>query len=136
MTQRSGAQGKILIKLLGVLVGLAFVVFGFNERSSLNRIKKLGRPAIVEPIATYTEFKKSGSSTYTAEFHFKTDTGREIVQKHSFPSELIADFKSGVPVRVFYMPNDPSNFVFEKEQASWLLVIVGGVLAVAALLLA
>src|SRR5438105_4033131 len=98
------AQGKILFKILGVIAGLAFVVAGFHERSDINRIKKLGHTAVVEPITTYQEFKSSGSSTYTAEFHFKTDKDQNIVQKHSFPQEHIADFNAGTPVRIYYLP--------------------------------
>jgi hypothetical protein len=130
------AQGKILYKLLGVLAGLVFIIYGFVERSDISRVKRLGQSAVVAPISGYTAHKSRGSTTYTAEFRFKTDRGVEVVQKHSFPEELVADFKAGVPVRVTYLPNDPTTFVFEKDRPSWTLVVIGAALAIAALLLA
>ncbi|MEO7885569.1 MAG: DUF3592 domain-containing protein [Polaromonas sp.] len=128
-------QGKIVFKILGVLVGLVFIVFGFQERSEISGIQKRGKRVVVEPISKYTEFKKSGSSTYTAEFHFTTEDGRKITAKHSFPEEVLADFKSGKPVEIAYMPNDPSTFVFSSQRAPWTLVMIGAALLVAALVL-
>ena len=43
----------------------------------------------------------------------------------SFPSELVADFEAQIPVKVLYDPSNPSEFVFEKETASWFLVVSG-----------
>jgi hypothetical protein len=115
-------QGKLLFKLVGAIAAIAFIVFG--------------KLATVEPITQYTEFKKSGSSTFTAEFHFKTEDGRQVVQKHSFPEEVLADFKAGKPVRIYYLPSDTSTFVFESDKPGWTLVIGGFVLLVAALVFA
>ena len=131
----SRQQGKLFFKILGVLAGIVFIAFGMQERSELSRTLKIGKHAVVEPITQYTEFKKSGSSTYTAEFRFKTDSGQQMVVKHSFPEEVLAEFKANRPVEIAYMPNDPSNFVFVKQSSSWTLVLVGGALALAALLL-
>jgi len=133
---RSRSHGKVLFKLLGALAALVFIGYGLKERSEVTSVQKRGKLVTVEPIANYTEFKQSGSSTYTAEFHFKTEDGREMVQKHSFPEEVLADFKAGKPVQIVYLPNDPSNFVFAREKPGWGLVIGGVVLLVAALLLA
>ncbi|CAN7317758.1 DUF3592 domain-containing protein [Acidovorax sp. LjRoot129] len=129
-------QGKLLFKLLGAAAGLVFVIAGFNERSELTSIQKRGKRAVVEPITQYTEFSKRGSSTYTAEFRFTTDDGRKMVVKHSFPEEVLADFKASKPVEIVYMPADPSNFVFAREKASWTLVAIGAALFLAALVLA
>ncbi|WP_010465032.1 DUF3592 domain-containing protein [Acidovorax radicis] len=129
-------QGKLLFKILGALAGIVFIVFGMQERSELSRTLKIGKHAVVEPITQYTEFKKSGSTTYTAEFRFKTDNGQQIVVKHSFPEEVLAEFKANRPVEIAYMPSDPSSFVFVKQQYSWTLVLIGGALFIAALLLA
>jgi len=129
-------KGNKLYKVLGVIAGLVFVAYGFQERSSIAKMKSTGHVAIVQPIKNYTESKSGGSSIYLAEFRFQTDSGKEVVQKHSFPEELIEDFKAGVPVRVLYDPNDPSTFVFEKERASWWLVLVGAGVALAALIFA
>ncbi len=129
-------QGKLLFKLVGAIAAIAFIVFGFQERSEITSVKKMGKLATVEPITQYTEFKKSGSSTFTAEFHFKTEDGRQVVQKHSFPEEVLADFKAGKPVRIYYLPSDTSTFVFESDKPGWTLVIGGFVLLVAALVFA
>jgi hypothetical protein len=133
---RSTQRGKVLYKLLGVLAGGALLVYGVQGRSDITRVQKLGKPAVVAPITGYSEYRSRGATTYTAEFRFKTEGGLEIVRKQSFPKELIADFQAGAPVRVLYLPNDPHTFVFEKERPSWLLVALGGALALAALILA
>jgi uncharacterized protein DUF3592 len=129
-------HGKILYKLLGAMAGLVFIVYGMQERSELSHIQKHGTRAVVEPIAQYTEFKQNGRSTYTAELRFKTAEGRQIVTKHSFPEEVLSDFKTGRPVEVFYMQSDPSTLVFASEKASWMLVLAGAVLLIGALLFA
>lgn len=129
-------QGKLLFKLLGAAAGLVFVIAGFNERSDVTNVQKRGMRTVVEPITQYTEFRKKGSSTYTAEFRFTTADGRKMTVKHSFPEEVLADFKASRPVEIVYMPSDPSHFVFAKEKASWLLVGAGVALFLAALVLA
>lgn len=129
-------QGKLLFKVLGAVAGLVFAVAGFQERSELSRTLKNGKHAVVEPIKQYTEFKKSGSSTYTAEFRFKTEDGQQVVTKHSFPEEVLAEFKAARPVEIAYLPNDPTSFVFLKQTSSWLMVIGGVVLFLAAIILA
>lgn len=89
-----------------------------------------------QPIDGYTRTKSRGSTTYTAQFTFKTESGQVISLKRSFPEELLADFKNGTPVKVMYDPRDPTNFVWENEQGSWWPVGLGvGMLAAAALLL-
>jgi len=131
----SRSHGKVVVKLLGALAALVFIGYGLKERSEITSIQKRGKLATVEPLTTYSEFKKSGSSTYTAEFHFKTEDGREIVKKQSFPAEVLADFKAGRPVQVIYLPNDPGTFVFANEKPGWWLVIGGAVFLVLVLLL-
>ena len=133
---RTKSQGKVLFKVLGALAALVFIGYGLKDRSEVTSIQEQGKLAIVEPITNYTEFKQGGSSTYTAEFRFKIEGGREIVLKHSFPEEVLSDFKAGKPVQIFYLPSDPSNFVFAGEKPGWGLVIGGVVMLVAALLLA
>jgi hypothetical protein len=125
-------QMRILKKVLGILVGLVFVVVGFNARSDINRIKATGKTAVVQPIDGYTKRK----STYTAEFTFVTDSGQKITKKQSFPGELVKDFEASTPVNVVYNPANPSEFVFEKETPSWFLVVAGFGVAIAALIFA
>jgi hypothetical protein len=50
-------------------------------------------------------------------------TGNVVTRRRSFPEELLADFRSGTPVKVIYDPTDPSEFVFEKEKPSWFLIL-------------
>ena len=133
---RSHSNGKILFKVLGVLAALAFIVVGFQDRSEITSIQRRGKLATVEPIGKYLEFKQGSFSTYTAEFHFKTEEGRDIVQKHSFPEEALSDFKAGKPVQIVYLPNDPGTFVFASEKPGWWLIIGGCVVLLVALLFA
>jgi hypothetical protein len=129
-------RGRILFKVLGAIAGLVFIVSGFQGRSELSSLQKRGKRAVVEPVSQYTEFKQRGSSTYTAEFHFKTEDGRQMVVKHSFPEEVLADFKAKRPVEILYLPTDPSSFVFANQKASWTLTAIGAAILVAALLFA
>lgn len=136
MTMLNKSHGKILFKLLGVLAALFFIGTGLKERSATTNIQKQGKLATVAPVTNYTEFKKGGFSTYTAEIHFTTEDGQEVVQKHSFPKDALADFKAGKPVQVVYLPSEPHTFVFASEKAGWGLVIGGALLLVAALMFA
>jgi hypothetical protein len=122
----------MLKKGVGLICGIAFVVAGVNERSDIARIKSTGKVAAVEPISGYTKRK----STYTAEFTFVTEDGRKITKKQSFPSELVKDFEANAPVNVVYNPANPSEFVFEKQQPEWFLIVAGIGVAVAALIFA
>jgi hypothetical protein len=135
-SMRSNSHGRILFKLLGALAALVFITYGFKDRSEITSIQRSGKFATVKPIANYTEFKQSGFSTYTAEFHFKTEDGRDIVQGHSFPEEVLSDFKAGKPVQIVYLPNDPSTFVFARDKPGWWLIICGFGLLLTALLFA
>jgi hypothetical protein len=130
---RSNSHGRILFKLLGALAGLVFIAAGFKDRAEITSIQRSGKFATVKPIANYTEFKNGGFSTYTAEFHFKTEDGRNIVQGHSFPEEALFDLKAGKPVQIVYLPNDPSTFVFASEKPGWWLIIGGFALLLTAL---
>ncbi len=132
---RFRTYGKVLFKFLGALAALAFIGYALKDRSEITSIQEHGKIAVVAPIGDYSVFKRGGSSTYTAEFHFKTEDGREIVQKRSFPEEVLSDFQAGKPVEIVYLPNDPNTFVFAREKAGWGLVIGGGAFLVAALLL-
>ena len=127
---------NLLFAVLGIVAGLVFFVTGVKERSALSRTKAVGVAAVVEPVANYTKRRSSGSTTYTAEFTFKTDTGSVVTRRRSFPEELLADFRSGTPVKVIYDPRDPSEFVFEKEKPSWFLILAGSGFLVASLFLA
>lgn len=130
----SVAQRTIVYKVLGVVAGLVFLGFGIAERSSINRVKATGVETVVEPIEGYTVRKSRGSTTYSAQFSFKPESGRQVSKMKSFPEELLPDFKSGGPVKIFYDPRDPGEFVFEKEKPSWFLVLVGAGIVVAALI--
>ena len=125
--------GKALFKILGVLVGIVFVVMGVRENQHVRSLKNGGKAAVVEPISGYTEHRKRGTSTYTAEFTFPVEGGRKITKRSSFPEAHIEDFKAGRAVKVYYDASDPTDFIFEKDGASWFLVWGGVGIAVAAL---
>lgn len=133
---QSRRHGKVLFKILGVIAGLTLIFFGFQERSDLSRIQKQGKRTIVEPIAQYKEVKRKGSTRYSAEFHFTTEDGQQIVTHHSFPAEVLADFEAGRPVEIVYLPGDPRTFAFAREKNSWTLVFTGIILAALAFIFA
>ncbi|WP_162932662.1 DUF3592 domain-containing protein [Solimonas sp. K1W22B-7] len=127
---------SLVFKILGVVIGVGVAVAGCSERSRIEQLKKIGTVAIVEPISEYTDSSSRGNHTYTAEFVFETEDGTTITKKTSFPKELIADFEAGTPVKVFYNPTNPSEFVFEKQEPEWFVVIFGIGIGIAALIFA
>ena len=127
---------NVLFGILSIIAGLVFVVMGVKERSSLARTKASGITAIVQPPVKYETRTRRGSTTYSAEFTFRTNDGGVVTRKRSFPEELLSDFRSGKPVKVFYDPKNPREFAFEKEEQSWLSILMGlGFLGVSAYLL-
>ena len=133
--KRSRQQGKLLFKFLGVLAGLWLIVVGFQDRAALSRTLKYGKHAVVEPIKQYTETKRRGSSTYKAEIRFKTESGQQIVINHSIPAAVLDDFKAHRPVQVAYLTKDPHTFRFVKEEPTWITLVAGLAILLAALLL-
>lgn len=128
-------QRSLVFKILGVIVGVVFLVYGVVERSSVSRIKSGGETAVVQPITEYTMHKSRGNITYTAQFTFRTSSGVKVTRKTSFPKEILEDFQHQRPVKVFYDPRDPREFVFEKQESSWFLVGTGMGIALLALVL-
>ena len=116
---------NILYAILAFLIGGFFLWTGVQERLTISKLKKVGERVEVETPDGYTEHKKSGSTTYTADFKFQTVDGRAIEKKKSFPKELITDFENGTPVYLLYDPSEPSEFVFEKEEPEWFLILFG-----------
>ena len=114
-----------LYAVLAFLIGGFCLYSGVQERMAISKLKKIGERTEVATPESYTERRKSGSSTYTAEFEFEAANGRKVKQKKSFPKELIADFENGEPVFVLYDPSDPTEFVFEKQEPEWLLILFG-----------
>ena len=116
---------NILYAILAFLIGGFFLYTGVQERMTISKLKKVGERVEVETPDGYTEHKKSGSTTYTAEFKYQTKGGQPVQKKKSFPKELIADFENGTPVYLLYDPANPSEFVFEKEEPEWFLILFG-----------
>jgi hypothetical protein len=132
--ENSSKVGRRILKIVAVLVGVVALVTSWQDRRAFSRLKSTGKTAVVQAPDKYSETRSRGSSTYTAEFTFKTDTGQTITRKQSFPEEVLADFKAGAPVKVVYDPRDPSEFVFEKQKGSWWGVGLGvGVIVLAVL---
>jgi hypothetical protein len=128
---RTGRQ--VAFRVLAVVVGVAFIIFGIQERLALRHTRSGGMAAVVDPIDGYSKRRSKGLTTYSAEFTFKTATGQVVVKRRTFPEELIKDFEQRRPVKVVYDPRSPSDFVFEKESASWIPPLVGTAFIVAAL---
>lgn len=129
-------NGSLAFKVLGMIVGLAFVMLGYSQYTTAQKLKEHGKVAIVDPISGYTEHTRNGSVSYSAEFRFKTDQGVEIVATHNFPKELISDFEENNPVKVIYDPDSPSQFAFEQQEPSAFLIIAGAVITIMAFLFA
>jgi len=119
----------VINKVLGVICGLVFFGAGIYEYISVSHLRSSGHQAIVQPIDKYEKRSSRGIDTYYAQFKFKTEAGNEISMRKEFPEELLKDFSSNTPVKIFYNPKDPTEFAFEKGGPSWILI--GGGLAVA-----
>jgi hypothetical protein len=118
-------KNSLPFKFLGIAAGIVFIVVGYKEKSQFAHIKSVGKTAIVDPIDSYTEHRQGGNYQYYAEFTFITDSGTVIKQKHKFPKEVIEDFKNGRPVNVLFDPKNPSDFIFEKDKSSSILIWCG-----------
>lgn len=125
---------RLVFKIIGVLAGIAVLVMTSQEYFELRRIKKNGVAAVVEPITNYTERKSKRSRTLSATFNFTTADGKRISRNHTFPGEVLDDFKNNVPVRVIYNPSNPNEFVLEKQSVSPWIFVFGIGLIIAALL--
>lgn len=116
----------LLFSILALIAAIGSIGIGAQEYMALSKVRSVGVAAEVEPITDYTRRKRRGSETYSAEFTFTTEEGREVSKRRPFPKELLADFENGEPVTVLYDPRSPSRFVFEKESASWTPFLMGG----------
>lgn len=91
-TQRVRTGRQVLVRVLALLVGLVFIVFGVKERLAMSHIRSVGIGAVVEPIENYTTRKSKGFTTYSATFNFKTAAGQAVSRRRPFPEELAAIF--------------------------------------------
>lgn len=122
-----------LFRILAVVVGCVALVLGAQDWQRIRATRAIGVSATVDPIASYTKRRSRGSTTYSADFSFKTSAGDTVHRRRTFPSALLADFENSRPVTVVYDPRNPSDFVFEKESASWIPFAMGAGFLVAAL---
>jgi hypothetical protein len=123
---------KKAFRVAGVLAGLVFAGFGVQERLAFSSLLSSGEHAVLAPVTDYAQFGSAGSPTYTAELHFTTAAGQEMVVKHSFPEAVLEDFQRGVPVEVVYRPAAPRDLVFAKDSPPSFLIWLGVALSVAA----
>lgn len=119
------ASRNTIFGILSIVVGLSALTIGAKEWVKISRIKSNGLVSIAQTPSEYTKRKSGPSTTYSAEFTFKTQAGDVITRRHPFPSELLSDFKSGNPVKIIYDPGSPGDFVFEKDGAPWLVIFIG-----------
>ena len=127
------ARTKIF-KTLAVIVGIASVLGGLDARSEHQRIKAYGAVAVLESVENVEQTQVRRHRSETAEFKFRTAAGEEIQARRELPGYVADNFDAGRPVRVFYNPHHPSEFVFARERTSWLLIAGGIGFAVAALI--
>jgi hypothetical protein len=132
MGEKTRTLRQTIFRVLALVAGIAALIIGAQEFRSISHTKAVGMQAVLDPIKGYTERHSRHSTTYTADFSFKTKDGQAVSRKRSFPKELIADFENGRPVNILYDPKNPSDFVFEKESASWWGVGMGAAFIVAA----
>jgi hypothetical protein len=111
-----------LLRILGIVLGVVIVLTGFYGRQSFEHIKSLGVTTIADPIQEY-RIKKS---TYSANITFTTKNGEKIAKNDVyFPESVAHDFESNTPVVIYYNPQSPEDFVFEKDEAGWIVVLLG-----------
>lgn len=111
---------------LGALVVAWFMVSGYIEdRGELRQVRSAGKSAVVDPITQYTETRRKGSSTYSADFSFRTEDGRAVKARKSFPSEVLEAMKRGDPVGIHYLPGNPSAFRFDAEKSDTFILLFG-----------
>jgi hypothetical protein len=122
----------LMFRALAVIVGIAAMVIGYQESSRISRIQRTGIEAVVEPIQDYTERTSRGSKTYSAEFHFTTAKGDKVQRRRQFPKEVLEDFEYGRPVTIRYDRADPYEFIFAKEEPSYLPFLFGVGIIIAA----
>ncbi len=119
----------LTLKTLGIMLGALILLAGFYDRQSFIDIKSTGLPAMVNPIEQYSTRK----ATYKADISFTTKSGEKITQSNVyFPEAVLQDFEANKPVVIYYKPENPSEFVFEKDEASWSVVIIGAFFIIAA----
>ena len=117
---------QILYRGCGVLVGIYLVTTGVQEHLHYERLHSTGTRAVLAPITKYTtETGRKSYTTYTAEFHFVTAKGQPVMVTRTFPKLLIEDFVAGRPVQIRYDQATPSDFIFERDEITWLKVGLG-----------
>jgi hypothetical protein len=135
-TSRQRTLRQWLVRIGAVVAGLTMMVFGLKEYRATSRLQSAGELAEIQPIDGYTQHKRRGSTTYTAQITFETSKGRKVSQRHSIPKDALDELEHGATVRVRYDPDSPSQFVFEHESAEWLPAAMGaGFLALGLFLL-
>ena len=115
------AKRKRIFQILGMVVGIIFIAAGAVEYASTHSIKSFDQTAFVGSIDNYTISRSSHYATFT----FVANNGNVITKTQSFPRELVDDFRSKRPVKIYYDPSNPSEFVFEKSTFPWLTVTIG-----------
>lgn len=121
---------KRIIKFLGIVLGVLVLAGGVYDHYRFNHIRSMGVTTTIVPVEQYYHTKKS---TYYADFSFTTKTGEKIIQNNVyFPEVLLRDFESDTPVIIYYDPQEPTRFIFEKDTAPWTLIWLGAFFIVAA----
>jgi hypothetical protein len=116
---------NVLYGIGACIAGVVMTFMGTQDTLALSKLKKSGERVEIPSPEEYVEHTKSGSSTYTAQFSFVTPQGVPVTAKKSFPKALIADYENGTPVYGRYDPRSPGDFVFEKQESEWFVILIG-----------
>jgi hypothetical protein len=118
------AMGKVFRKALGLLIGMAMLAYGVVDWVHTLNLQKHGAVAIAEPISGYSRSGKQGG-IYTADFTFYDRHQWKISKRTAFPKEILQDFEKHSPVHLFYDPDNPNDFVFERSGPEWAALLLG-----------
>jgi hypothetical protein len=116
---------RLVFKILAFVVALASFVMGFQEWRAISKIRSIGQIAVVQSATDITRQKSRKLSTYAATFSFRTDSGQLITHRRSAQQSVIDAVRNGDEVKVYYVPSNPAEFVFESESVPWQLWAVG-----------
>jgi hypothetical protein len=118
-------KGRLYLKLYIMAIGLFAVGFGAHLHWSRYQLMSGGHSAIVEPVTQFRQETIRNMTSYTAELHWRLESGRAVQARATIPDAVRDDFKQRRPVRIFYDSLDYNNLVFENNKPGWLIPAIG-----------
>ena len=110
---------RLSVKHVFFLVAIFTGFFCYIDASFIKSYKDLQNYGNVAYIEEMDDFHKKiyhrRASDPVANIKFRTNTGAVIVKEQFYTDEILEDFQTGKPVKIFYDPKDPQNkAIFEK----------------------